>query len=164
MFTTETEQTSTAANKTEHHQTQLRYLKYMQLNNIIKISVIPCEQIAGFVRISKTESRLNDDLQFEELSKIHRPAALTIEEKVEDRQRINTAKLVFNTCDKWPESVQRMAYLCETADGDRYLIGHRDRPYPVATRKSTHPVNYSDNQLTEVTVTYSSDKMIPIIK
>ncbi|SDZ94281.1 hypothetical protein SAMN05216455_10211 [Segatella bryantii] len=135
----------------------------MQLNNIIKISVLPCEQIAGFLRISQTEARLNDDLQFEELSEIHRPAALTIEEKVEDRQRICTAKLVFTTCDKWPESVLRMAYLCETADGDRYLLGNHDRPFPVTTRKSTHPNNFADNQLTEVTVTYSSDKVIPII-
>ncbi len=135
----------------------------MQLNNIIKISVLPCEQIAGFLRLSQTVAKLNDDLQFDELNNIRRPAALTIEDKVEDRQRIYTAKLVFSTCDKWPENVQRMAYLCETADGERYLIGNHDRPFPLTIRKSTHPNNFADSQLTEVTVTYSSDKMIPII-
>lgn len=136
----------------------------MQLNNIIRISVLPCEQIAGFLRISQTEAVLNDDLHFDELTGIQRPAALTIEDKIEDKQRIYSSKLVYYTCDKWPESVQRMAYLCETADGDRYLLGSHDRPFPLATRKSTHPNNYSDSQLTEVTVTYSSDKMIPIIR
>lgn len=135
----------------------------MHLNNIIRISVLPCDQLGSFLRISPTEARLNDYLQFEELNDIRRPAALAIEEKVEEGQRIYAAKLVFSTCTKWPENIQRMAYLCETADGDRYLIGNHDRPYPLATRKSTHPNNYSDSQLTEVTVTYSSDKMVPII-
>jgi hypothetical protein len=40
----------------------------MQLNNIIKISVLPCEQIAGFRRLSQTVAKLNDDLQFDELN------------------------------------------------------------------------------------------------
>lgn len=135
----------------------------MQLNNIVRISVLPCEQIAGFLRISNTEVRLSDNLHFEECSLFRKPAELTIEEKIEDKQRIFNAKLLFHTCDKWPENVQRVAYLCETADGERYLIGNHVRPYPVTLRKSIHPDNYADNQLAEVTVTYTSDKMVPIV-
>ena len=138
----------------------------MKLNNIIKISTVDCQKIGGMLRVSATEVKMNayfDFSSFEEIADIRKPAALSVEEKIEDGQRLFNTKLVFYICEDWIEDIKRKAFLCETIDGDRYLIGTEERPYPVVTRKTTHPNNYKDNQLTEVTVTYTSDKMLPIV-
>ena len=57
-----------------------------------------------------------------------------------------------------------MAYLCETVDGERYLIGNNERPYPVVTQQENHPESYSDSQLTEYVISWNSTKKPPIIR
>lgn len=136
----------------------------MELNNIIKIFVVPCKQIAGLFRISETEAKINDDIPFKEFGNIKRPASLIISDKIEEGNRIYQSKLVFYTCNKWLVDITRNSFLCETIDGTRYLIGERKRPFPVVTQQQTHPNNYSDNQLTEVVVNFTSSKIPPIIR
>lgn len=136
----------------------------MQINNIIKISYVSCQLISGFLRLSETEAKISDDIPFCELLNFKKPAALTISDKVEDGNRVYQSKLVFLYCDHWLKNAMRLAFLCETADGVRYLIGTDERPFPIITQQENHPNNYSDNQLTEVTVSYSSGNFPPIIK
>lgn len=44
------------------------------------------------------------------------------------------------------------------------LIGSPERPYPVGTVSKNHPDNMTDNQLSEVTVTWTDIHDIPIIE
>lgn len=91
------------------------------------------------------------------------PARLTISDKIEDGVRLYTAQLVFRTCEE-PGDRGRKVYRCKTADGRYYLIGTNDRPYPVSSVTVSHPDNMTDNQLNEVTVTYTSAMKIPYIQ
>ena len=134
----------------------------MKLNNIIKVWVLPCAEINGVVRVNSKEAKLNNVGSFELIEDAKYPCQLTISEKTDDKCREYTSKLVLNTCDGWYDEVPN-AFLCETADGDKYLIGSKERPYPTVTVTETHPDNGKDSQLNEVTVQWVSPKKPPII-
>jgi hypothetical protein len=134
----------------------------MKLNNIVKVFVIPCEEVTEVVRLSRTTAKMNTTSEFRLLENIKYPCQLTISEKNNDKCSEYTTKLVIKTCDDWIDE-GRKAFLCETADGEDYLIGTCDRPYPTQTIEQRHPEKGSDSQLTEVTIQYVSSKIPPII-
>lgn len=134
----------------------------MNLNNIVKISVVPSHQLIGYSRISDSEASYNEDTFFSALE-IKQPAQLTITDKIEDKQRIYTSKLTFKICKKWIRNAHHISFLVESMSGQKYLIGTDTHPYPIITQQEIHPDNYKDNQLTEVNVTYNSVLIPPII-
>ena len=90
------------------------------------------------------------------------PAKLSIISNVEGKNTIHKAQLTFRTCEDLNGN-EHYAYLVSTADGKRYLLGRKERPYPVLTVSDTMPDNFNDSQLKEYTVTYSSAVRIPKI-
>lgn len=133
----------------------------MKLNNITKISVISCQDITRFSRLSLTTAACT--FKNERPVSFKAPALLTIADKEEDGCRIYQTKLAFKTCDDWVLGLKRCSYLCETVSGIRYLIGTGDRPFPVISQAQTHPDNFADSQLTEVSVSYSAAEMPPTL-
>ena len=71
--------------------------------------------------------------------KCQKPAKLEITDKIEDGQRFYTHKLTFRTCREDLDMSGNYAYLVTTIEGKRYLIGNRERPYPI--------INMSDSTL-----------------
>lgn len=91
------------------------------------------------------------------------PAKLTISDKIDNGVRMYTAKLVFRTCER-PAEVDRQVYRCHCADGFLYLIGSAGRPYTITTVTDDHPDNFTDSQLYEVTVNWTTPyEIIPYI-
>lgn len=135
----------------------------MQLNNIVSISYVHFSLIDGFIRTSPTEAVISENVPFTHIENFKKPAQLVISDKIEDGNRIYTAKLTFQTCEGRLADPDRLAFLCKTIDGIYYLIGTDERPHPVVTQQDTHPNNFSDNQLTEVSVNYSAAQICPII-
>lgn len=136
----------------------------MILNNIISISSVPSQLITGFRRTSETDAVISKDVTFTPVEHIKRPAQLVISDKMENGNRIYTAKLTFQTCVEWMPNPDRLAFLCRSIDGVYYLIGTDERPYPIVTQQRVHPKDSSESQLTEVSVAYSSPQICPIIK
>lgn len=136
----------------------------MILNNIISISSVPSQLITGFRRTSETDAVISKDVTFTPVEYIKRPAQLVISDKIENGNRIYTAKLTFQTCVEWMADTDRLAFLCRSIDGKYYLIGTDERPYPIVTQQQVHPKDYSESQLTEVSVSYSAPQICPIIK
>lgn len=134
----------------------------MNLNNIIRVYVCPCESITGLVRVSKNEALVNRGAFFTPIEDMKYPCQLTISEKTNDKCKEYTSKLVLNTCEDWFDD-GRHAFLCETADGDTYLIGSNERPFPTVTVTETHPDNGKDSQLNEVTIQWVSPQKPPKI-
>lgn len=130
--------------------------------NIIAIDRLQAGGIIGLSRISKQCVSVSSSTPWESIA-IKVPAKLTISEKIEDGVRLYTAQLVFRTCEE-PGDRSRRVYRCKTADGSYYLIGTNDRPYPISTVNKNHPDNMTDNQLDEVTVSYTSATKIPFIQ
>jgi len=134
----------------------------MRLNNIVKVFVCPCSKLGSVVRKSRTTASLTSSPNFELLENVKYPCALTISEKLNDKCKEYTSKLVIQTCDDWMDEGYN-AFLCETADGERILIGTSERPYPTASMEQKHPQQGNESQLTEVTIQWITGKMPPKI-
>lgn len=130
--------------------------------NIIAIDQVSAGAIVGLRRLSNSSVQVSALTPWESIP-IKVPARLTISEKIEDGVRMYSAQLVFRTCDN-PGGWERKVFRCKTADGNYYLIGSNDRPYPVTTLVLVLPDNVTDSQLDEVTVNYMSDAKIPSIQ
>lgn len=132
------------------------------LRNIIAVDRLRVSSVTGYARISEDSIRVGSDLAWQSMP-IKVPARLTVSDKIGEGVRLYTAQLVFRTCEDTGD-LGRWAYRCHTADGKLMLIGTPERPYPVATVTKNHPDNMTDNQLDEVTVTWTSCHRIPFIK
>lgn len=129
--------------------------------NVIAIDRVPATSLLGYQRTGVNSVNLDANTPWQSLS-VKVPARLTISDKIDDGVRLHTAQLVFRSCEDITD-LGRWAYRCKTADGKYYLIGTDERPYPVGTCTTNHPDNMTDNQLCEVTVTYTSAEQIPYI-
>lgn len=91
------------------------------------------------------------------------PAKLTISDKIDNGVRMYTVKLVFRTCER-PQDIERQVYRCHCADSFFYVVGGPGRPYTITTVTDDHPDNFTDSQLYEVTVNWTSPhKIVPYI-
>ena len=143
----------------EHYVNLTTFMNTLQ--NIIAIDCVPVKSITGYERISELFAQVDDRTPWQSLP-IKVPAQMKISDKIEDGVRIYTAQLVFRTCEERMD-LKRLAYRCCTASGKYLLIGTPERPYPVSTVTQNHPDNMTDNQLDEVTVSYTSTTRIPYI-
>ena len=133
-----------------------------QIKIITAVDRAPVTSLQGMTRISKTSVRLPSNINWEPLS-IKPHAQLTISDKVEDKNTIWTAKLVFKTCEEFGDR-GRWAFRCRLLNGQYRLIGSEERPYPTASVLENIPESVTENQLNEVTVNWSSPHFIPNIQ
>lgn len=130
--------------------------------HIVRIDHTSSASLTGLRRISTASVNLSESTPWEQLP-VKVPARLTISDKIEDGVRLHTAQLIFRTCED-VDSRERMVYRATCADGRQYLIGTNDRPYPITNVSEAHADNMTDNQLQEVTVSYTSAARIPYIQ
>lgn len=131
-----------------------------KINVIIRIERCKVSEMAGLRRSSARSVVLQSACPWTPVC-IKVPAELTVSEKVEAGQRIWTARLNFLTPEEFER--ERMVYKATAADGKEYIIGTNERPYPVTSMTEPHPDKVTDNQLFEVSVSYSSACQIPYI-
>ena len=128
---------------------------------ITAVERTPVENLSGTVQVSKTSVRIPNGVSWQPI-KIKPHAQLTISDKVEDKNTVWNAKLVFKTCETMDDR-GRYAYRCRMLDGSYRLIGSSERPYPVASVTENMPEAVTENQLNEVTVSWQSTHFIPLI-
>jgi hypothetical protein len=133
-----------------------------QIKIVTAVERTPVTSLQGMKFISKTTAQLPSGISWQPLE-IKPHAQLTIFDKVENKNNIWTAKLVFKTCQEFVDR-DRWAYRCRLLDGRYRLIGTDERPYPVASVSENMPENVTENQLNEVTVNYQSARFIPYIE
>ena len=128
---------------------------------ITAVDRIPVTSLVGMSRVSKTGVKLPYGINWQPIA-IKPHAQLSISDKVEDKNTVWTAKLVFKTCEEFGDR-GRWAYRCKLLDGRYRLIGDYERPYPVTSVLENMPENVTENQLNEVTVNWQSARFIPHI-
>ncbi len=128
---------------------------------ITAVDRIPVTSLVGMSRVSKTKVKVPSGISWQPLP-IKPHAQLSITDKVEDKNTVWTAKLVFKTCEEFEER-GRWAYRCRLSDGRYRLIGSSERPFPVASIGENMPENVTENQLNEVTVSWQSALFVPFI-
>lgn len=135
----------------------------MKLIKIVtKIERTPVANLQGMIRVSKTEVRLPLAIDWQPIE-IRPHAQLVINDKLEDKNRVWTAKLVFKTCEEFSD-LSRWAYRCHLSNGQARLIGAYERPYPIATVQESMPESVTENQLNEVTVSWQTPHFVPSIR
>lgn len=133
-----------------------------QIKIVTAVERTPVSSLVGMVRLSKTCVRIPQVIEWQPIA-VKPHAQLTVSDKMEDKNTVWTAKLVFKTCEELYDR-GHWAYRCRLVDGRYRLIGTVERPYPTASVLENMPDNVADNQLCEVTVTWQSDRYIPYIE
>ena len=125
----------------------------MVIKNVIAVDRILSSQLV----VSKSGNdkvETSDHLNWQDM-KILVPARLTINHKTDGKVSITEVVLVFRTCLDQTDNGQHYCYKVTLADGEKYLIGDSERPYPVTTSSLALSDSVKDSQLNEVTVNYT---------
>ena len=132
------------------------------IRNVIAVDRILSLALDGMSWVSDGAVSVPVDIGWESLS-IQVPAKLSISNKVDAKNVVWTAQLVFRTCQD-VSGAGHWCYRVRLASGESLLIGSCERPYPVTLVSEVLPDNLTDSQLQEVTVTLSSGRRIPQIR
>ena len=121
----------------------MKRLSYICSVQRIPVSELPFETLLGNLTFDIPESY---DWP---VVKCQKPAKLEITDKIEDGQRFYTHKLTFRTCREDLDMSGNYAYLVTTIEGKRYLIGNRERPYPIINMSDIHPDSLGTSAMLE---------------
>ncbi len=109
----------------------------INLPGIKSVSYIPTENLPAdlvYQALSGCQITLNTPLSMLNTSSL---PLCELEESPDNNTQIEKAKLTFSTLDSLPRSIP-LAFLIETVNGENYIIGTRERPYPsIKSSKST---------------------------
>ena len=86
-------------------------------------------------------------------------AVCDLEQSPDNNTPIEKAKLTFSTLDSIPTSTP-LAFLIETVNGDNYVIGTRERPYPTIKSSKTTSKPEGDPAVTRYEVTFTARKAL----
>ena len=132
------------------------------LKIVISVERTKCKNLSGVKFISPTKVKVPFDVSWQTIAVRAHPS-LTIVDKIDDKVRMFTSTLKFSTADDMTER-DKFAYRVKLTDGTTRLIGTFERPYPVTLAQETMPEKETDNQMTDVTVTYTNARNLPIIE
>lgn len=82
-----------------------------------------------------------------------------LEQAPDNNTQIEKAKLTFSTLDSIPTSTP-LAFLIETVNGDNYVIGTRERPYPTIKSSKSTSKPEGDPAVTRYEVTFTARKTL----
>ena len=86
---------------------------------------------------------------------------LEISEKKEGGQRVYTVKLTLKTTDDTLSSLDRKVFYALDINDMVWILGSKNRPYPIVTKSVSLPESAQDNQLNTFQIDYSST--LPIL-
>lgn len=110
--------------------------------------------------VGEASCRFKNPAIFSEIH-IQELVGVTIEDSLENNQRLYTTTAIFKSCDKTPLSARHMAFRLTSIDGKQYMIGTGSRPFPVIKEKNPFPEKPADSTLKTVTITWKS--LLPML-
>ena len=135
----------------------MKRLSYICCVQRIPVSKLPFDTLLGNLTFDIPES-------YEwPVVKCQKPAKLEITDKIEDGERFYTHKLTFRTCREDLDMKDNYAYLVTTIEGKRYLIGNRERPYPIINMSDIHPDSLGTSAMLEYTVQWGSTRKATLL-
>lgn len=132
------------------------------LKIVVSVERTKCKNLSGVKFISPTKVKVPRDVNWQAIAVRAHPS-LTIADKMDDKVRMFTSTLKFSTADDMTER-DKFAYRVRLTDGTTRLIGTYERPYPVTQAQENMPDKETENQMTDVTVTYTNARNLPIIE
>ena len=134
-------------------------MKCISLPGIKAVSYIPTEFLPADL--------IYQALSGYQISITHQPTPITqnstaicdLEQFPDNNTPIEKAKLTFSTLDSIPTSTP-LAFLIETVNGDNYVIGTRERPYPTIKTSNSTSKPEGDPAVTKYEITFTARKAL----
>ena len=138
-------------NNTEQHRTIMsRNLSFVNL-----VEMIDAEKLSSSIFIPGVGVYLSTPLTFRKLESIGL-ASLKFTDKIENKNRIVFQKLTLSVCERFEVGNHKFCFLVTTVSGKQYIIGGKDRPYPIITFTDSRPDNAASKCAVTMVVTYSN--------
>lgn len=98
---------------------------------------------------------LGSSLTFQKLETIGL-SSLEFTDKIENKNRIVSQKLTSSICKRFEVGNHKFCFLVTAVSGKQYIIGTKDRPYPLITFTDSRPDNAASKCAVTMLVTYSN--------
>lgn len=83
-------------------------------------------------------------------------ASVEVTDKVENKQRVYTTKLVFKTSSALEQDTDKYCYRLTSVYGTQFLLGTKERPYTLYNSVEIRPDSPTDKTGCTCTVTYTN--------
>lgn len=124
------------------------------LHNVCKLAFIDTQQLQGITLIHGSGVMLNYWRDFEELQLVGL-ANCEVTSKVENRTKLFTTSLTAHLSEHFDTRNRHLAFLATCVDGDRFLIGSNESPYPIINTTDSLPGKETDRSGCSLTVEYT---------
>ncbi|MGP1465255.1 MAG: hypothetical protein ACTTKJ_06530 [Prevotella koreensis] len=126
-----------------------------KLVHINSIEMVRCEELVPMKILSDTTCRFSREPDFIKMN-IQELVGVSIENNYENNQNVFSTTATFSTSCKFPLTNRRFAFRLTSVDGKRYMIGTKNRPYPIIKEKNPFPEKPSDSTLKTVSITWKA--------
>lgn len=126
-----------------------------KLVHVNRIEMVSVDSLASMRIVSDTSCRVPVGITFTEIC-INELVGVTIDDDIENNQKIFTTTAVFATSNKKPLTDRRLAFRLTSVDGKKYMIGTYGRPFPIIKERNQFPEKPADSSLKTVTVTWKA--------
>lgn len=133
------------------------------LSNLKKIEVIETRLLQNMTIIPGLGVMLNFWRNFTELHLVYLASMETVS-KVENKSRLFTTSIKALLSEHFDVANRKLAFMVTTVDGDRFLVGTNESPFPVANTTDTFPEKESDPSGCTLTVEYTDTLgLLPVL-
>lgn len=126
-----------------------------KLAHVIKLESVPVENLSGLKPLSLHSCSVPSSVKFTEINIIDL-VDVKMDDAIENKEKVYTSVVSFQTPDKIPSSGGHLAFRLTTIDGNRFLLGTSQRPYPIIKESNPFPGKVGDSTMKTVTVTWKS--------
>ena len=133
------------------------------LKNIKSVSVIEAKDLANVHFVPGIGAFLDHWRPFDELPVVGL-AECSVASAIENRSRVFTTKLTAHLSAHFDVAGHDLCFMIGTVDGERYLIGMSESPYPVVNTEDVMPDRASDKSGCILSVEYKDTLgLLPVL-
>lgn len=123
--------------------------------NINKVEYIETKHLNGIILLSNHEVSLQYWRNFKKLC-IVGLASVEVSQTIEDGSRLTSIKMEALTTENFHVDHRRLAWRVTTVEGQQFLIGVNEQPYPITTVADSYPDRATDRSGKTITVTWKT--------
>lgn len=133
------------------------------LKNIKEVAMIDAHQLPDITIIPGTGVMLNYWRPFEELPVVGL-AQCEVSSAIDNGSRVYTTKLTANLAESPAIDGRDLCFMVTAVDGERYLIGMSEKPFPVVNTEFSMPDRVSDRSGCSISVEYKDTwGLLPVL-
>lgn len=133
------------------------------LQNINRVEFIETRYLSNMVLLGNSEVTLQYWRNFIELCLVGL-ASVDVSQAIDNGSRLTTIKLTARTTSDFDVNHRRLAWRVTTVEGDQYLIGTTEQPFPITTVANDFPDKPTEQSGKKITVSWQTPLNILKIK